>query len=167
MRERVLRILFDLARTGGGDLASRAKDLQGRLPRALDGAEDGEPRIVHGDFYFHQIVVSPDGCHVIDWDETAVGDPRTDVADFLAHLHLREIQGVLDADRAGRLREAFLDGYRSSGAAPSALDALTAAQLTRLCLSPFRNLEPDWRAQCTAILDRAQALLRAGAEVAG
>ncbi|HMB69598.1 MAG TPA: aminoglycoside phosphotransferase family protein [bacterium] len=162
VRERVLRILFDLARTGGGDLASRAKDLEGRLPRALDDAGEAEPRILHGDFYFHQIILGPDGCRVIDWDETALGDPRTDVANFLAHLHLREIQGVLDAERAGRLRDSFLDGHRDGGPAPAGLDVLIAAQLTLLCLSPFRNLEPDWREQCAAILDRAQELLGAG-----
>jgi streptomycin 6-kinase len=165
VRERVLRVLFDLARTGGGELASRAKELEGRLPHALGDAGPAGPRLIHGDFYFHQIVVGPDGSHVIDWDEAALGDPRVDVANFLAHLHLREIQGALDSRRATRLRAAFVDGY--GDARTSAPEALVAAQLVLLCLSPFRNLSVDWRAQCSAILDRARSLIGAGARVGG
>jgi hypothetical protein len=166
VRERVSRILFDLARTGGGCLASRAKDLGTRFPPALDDAGAVAPRLLHGDFYFHQVIVGPDGCGVIDWDETATGDPRTDVGNFLAHLHLRELQGVLAAEAAGRLRDAFLDGYRGDATGPeAALDTFTAAQLALLCLSPFRSLSPDWRAECAAILERTHALLAAGAKV--
>lgn len=161
VRERVLRILFDLARTGGGSFASRAKDLRVRLAGALHDVGAAPPCLIHGDFYFHQVIVGSDGCRIIDWDETAPGDARADVANFLAHLHLRELQGALDAERAERLREAFLDGYRDGGAVPAALDTFTAAQLVLLCLSPFRGLAPDWRERCEAILDRADSLLGA------
>lgn len=162
--DRARRILEDLDRITDGDLEDVSDGLRRRLESRLEAAGARPHALVHGDFYFHQVILEGDGCRLIDWDETGVGDPRTDVGNFLAHLHLREIQGRLAPDDATALRHAFRQGYEST-LDDATLDTFTAVQLVLLSLVPFRNLRAGWREECRAILRRSGELLNARREV--
>ena len=55
-------------------------------------------------------------------------------------------------------RAAFLAGY---GDVPPTVPLYTAVGLLRLAPHPFRSREPDWPDRTAALLDRAEAELRA------
>jgi len=99
---------------------------------------------VHRDLHVKQVLVTADGeVGVLDLDTLAKGDPAVDVANFLAHLELRSLQGHYSPDRAGLAAAAFVDGYRPDRALRARLTAYTAATRVRLaCVYAFR---PRWR----------------------
>jgi len=73
------------------------------------------PAALHGDFYDRQVVLAPRGPAFLDLDAGAPGDPAIDVANFAAHLLLREAQGSLPAREASRLEEIAVESYGSPG----------------------------------------------------
>lgn len=157
----VARIGTDLVATEP-DMAPRWTRIQ-RALRAARSAANGRPlALLHGDFYDHQILAGPGGSWLIDWDEARAGDPLSDVGNFLAHMHLREVRREVSPALAGQLRAAFEGGYFPDAPPPRALAFHSAACLLRLAHVPFRGLAPDWRAQTERILDRAEALLEGG-----
>ena len=67
--------------------------------------------LIHRDFHDKQVVVDDHGeVGVLDFDLMAVGAPMLDLANFLVHLDLRALQGLV-AD-ASPLRTAMLEGYQ-------------------------------------------------------
>lgn len=100
--------------------------------------------LVHRDLHDKQVLVTADGeVGVLDLDTLAKGDPAVDVANLLAHLELRSLQGQCSPDRADLAAVAFVDGYRPDRALRARLTAYTAATRVRLaCVYAFR---PRWR----------------------
>lgn len=149
--------LSDLAAIDGRMIGGIARDLAHCLPRRVREARRMDPVLVHGDFHYHQLLLdAAGGPHtLIDWDECRIGDPREDVGNLLAHLHLAEIDGRLDAAGSGELRLLF---HEESGALPG-VDVFTALQLVKLSFVPFRNLRPDWRDATLRLLERAGTLV--------
>jgi aminoglycoside phosphotransferase (APT) family kinase protein len=157
---RASRVLRDLATVGGSEIAPLAARLDAELARAGARAAEGTPVLVHGDLHYHQVLVDGELIRLIDWDECAAGDALEDVANFLAHLHLREIEGLLDAARAALLREELVRAYFAPRSAPAGLERFTALQVVLLSMTPFRRLSERWTAETRAILERGRDLLR-------
>ncbi|MBA2571020.1 MAG: phosphotransferase [Chloroflexi bacterium] len=137
------RLVRDAARTVARlipALESRVTRLSDRIARRLDDLET-RTTIIHGDFYDDQVLVDETGVTFIDFDEARFGDPRVDVADFIAHVSAR-----WGADAGVNAREAFLDAYLGSHGRSTGSDmaGFEAAALLRMAVGPFRRLEPDW-----------------------
>ena len=156
----IARGLMRLAPRGGARASALARELARSLSLPCESA-----RPVHGDFYAGQVLTEGGDVIVLDLDEASLGDPLSDVGNFVAHLERGRLRGPLGARRVEELREAFLEGYgRSSGrpVAPEALAVRTAAALLKLAHHPFRLRERDWPEQTAAVIERAAEVLEAG-----
>ena len=73
---------------------------------------------VHRDFYDKQVLIQ--GCRLwlIDLDTLTCGPPEIDLANFVAHMHLRSLQGLHVPP--GNWGELFLDSYSRSASQPDA-----------------------------------------------
>jgi Ser/Thr protein kinase RdoA (MazF antagonist) len=60
-------------------IGSLAPELQEALVKALDELPDGQ-RLCHGDFHPYNVLMSPRGPIVIDWNNAHIGNPLEDVA---------------------------------------------------------------------------------------
>jgi hypothetical protein len=67
-----------------------------RFDRALE-VLDGEPTIVHGEFYPMNILIRSDRIYPIDWETAAVGPAELDLATLLEHWPEEKERVVLDA----------------------------------------------------------------------
>ena len=148
-------------RSALGTLAVILPDAFDRAMRALDAlAVRRDPRgptvPVHGDFYVKQLLATPDGLALLDFDEAAMADAHDDLAIFLAHVERDVARGVLAEARGEEIADAFVDGY---GIARPSLDAAVAEQLLGLVHHPFRHRSPNWPAETRALIERAHALL--------
>ena len=96
--------------------------------------------LVHRDFHDGQVLVDESyAVGLIDFDLMAAGDPAVDVANFIAHLELREQQG---GAAATPVVAAFLDGYRPSRAVRQALPFYLATSSRRLAaVYAFRDAD--------------------------
>ncbi|CAN5210975.1 hypothetical protein BH24ACT1_BH24ACT1_07870 [soil metagenome] len=100
--------------------------------------------LVHRDLHDKQVlVVDGDDAGILDLDTLAAGDPALDVANLLAHLELRVLQGHCGPDVSAAAGEAFLDEYRPDRELRKRCDAFADATRLRLaCVYAFR---PRWR----------------------
>jgi hypothetical protein len=69
---------------------------------------------VHRDFYDKQLLVHEGTIALIDLDTLALGHAEIDVANFLAHLLLRRLQGVPGRSQVRGWGQLFLEEYRRS-----------------------------------------------------
>ncbi|MGO1971888.1 MAG: phosphotransferase family protein [Propionibacteriaceae bacterium] len=99
---------FDAPAPFGGRLDEPYDTL--RIQRFDGPAGDVRPVLLHRDFHDGQVLVDGDRVGLIDFDLMAVGDPALDLGNLIAHLELRELQGMLED--ATPLVEAVLEGYR-------------------------------------------------------
>jgi aminoglycoside phosphotransferase len=152
------QVMDDLSSVGPG-LRSELARIREKLETAFDAAPSRAPSLVHGDFYYNQLLVAGEQCTLIDWDEAHVGDPLSDVGNFVAHLHLRDVQGLLDPVRAWALRDIFLGNYFRHERRPPELAAFVALHLLELAVVPFRNLSVSWEEESGKILTRVRSLL--------
>jgi len=142
-------------------LVGRARELAGRLAALLrDLATVDRP--LHGDFYAKQVLQGPD-VGVLDFDEAGRGDPALDLGLFIAHLERDVVRGTIPPDRVEPVRASLLEGYRSAAELPdpARVGLYTAVGLLRLAPHPFRSREPQWPERTGAMLERAEAVLRA------
>ena len=116
-----------------------------------------DPVLIHGDFHPQQILLDEERerSTLIDWDETRVGDPREDVGNLLAHLHLLELEERLSDAEADRLRSLFLGETGS----PPDISPFVALHLVKLAFVPLRDLRSDWRDAIRRLLERATTIL--------
>jgi aminoglycoside phosphotransferase (APT) family kinase protein len=141
------------------ELADRAERLARRLSATLQQVKNDVP--LHGDFHTGQVLVAQDTIAVVDTDRASRGDPRMDIATFIAHLQCDALEGLRAPSTIERLGDALIDGYeRSTGrAVRNGLAPHLAAALLRLAPRPFRVRHPDWPAVTAEILSRAEALV--------
>lgn len=142
-------------------LAVELDSLARELCRVLTDGAGPSDGLVHGDFYDDQVLVSGEhGPILLDLDEAAVGDPRADLGNLLAHISARS-----DEATARSARTAVAEAYESaSGAASPWLDERTllrfeAAATLHMAVGPFRRLEPDWPARVERLVRLARACL--------
>jgi tRNA A-37 threonylcarbamoyl transferase component Bud32 len=123
-------------------------------------AESQSRRAIHGDLYDKQILLDGDRVEILDMDQAALGDPRLDLGQFLAHLERDSLQGKLARTRIDELRGWLLEGYQQvTGSRVDGLDAYVADSLFRLAHHPFRSHEPGWPGRTEQILSRVEEIL--------
>ncbi|TDT34352.1 phosphotransferase family protein [Naumannella halotolerans] len=104
---------------------------------------------VHGDFSADQVLVDAGSrCVVADLDRSGFGDPRLDLAGFVA-------VELIDHG-SSRRAEALLEGY--GAAADDLRPWIGHALLTRLD-QPFRAGDPEWRARTRKVIELAAGVL--------
>lgn len=132
-------------------LAGRARNLAERIARSL-GRAGPHLCLVHGDFYDDQVLVTPGGAVLLDFDEARAGHPLTDVGNALAHLSATGRRSPGDA---------FVHRYREAGGNRGETGPFEAAALLRLAVGPFRRLEPCWPERVERLLELAEERLPA------
>jgi hypothetical protein len=88
-------------------LLSLTTDLWAREPSRISG-----PSPLHRDFYPAQVIARNGEIAFVDLDDSAMGDPLIDVANFMAHVTLLSFKRFSDPDRLAKARRAFLNAYR-------------------------------------------------------
>ncbi|HVF84743.1 MAG TPA: phosphotransferase, partial [Abditibacteriaceae bacterium] len=167
-RESEARALLAAARGAGAvwpPLARRATKLARLLSVRLN-AQSFAPRAMHGDFYASQVLLPKNQSEpivLLDLDEAACGDPALDLGNFVAHLELDVLRGLLPAQNAKDFCAALLTGYnrvaKNDAFAFGDISVATAVGLMRLTPEPFRTHQPQWPEQIEAILARIESLL--------
>jgi aminoglycoside phosphotransferase (APT) family kinase protein len=132
--------------------------LHDRLEQALDGLRATAAKLQagpyvpsHRDFYDKQILVDGERSALLDLDMACLAEPELDLGNFLAHLHLRELQGSLSG--AGPLSIEFTRHYWAIGGAiePQRLEFYEACAHLRLaCVYLVR---PQWTGLAGRLLD--------------
>ena len=138
--------------------ASVSPALHDRLAQTLDGLRATAAKLPagayvpsHRDFYDKQILVDGERIALIDLDMACLAEPELDLGNFLAHLHLRELQGILGG--AGTLSIEFTRHYWATGGAiePARLEFYEACAHLRLaCVYLVR---PQWSGLAGRLLD--------------
>jgi hypothetical protein len=124
--------------------------------RALEATMPADRRFVfsHGDFSARQLLVTPDGLAVVDFDARRRAPAALDLATYTAHVvsggrdHLEDAYGVL---------EELLEGY---GGRPPGISWYLAACLLRHARSPFRYFDERWPERVEGMVEAAEAALR-------
>ena len=119
---------------------------------------------IHGDFYAEQVLVSQGDVSLIDSDETHLGNPLSDVANFIAHLEQAAVSPGMDAMHIPAISTALISGYREIR---PEMDFANLCQHIAVCLfrlihKPFRDRSADWPGQTRALLQRCSDLLESG-----
>jgi len=154
--------LRDLAATIGfllPPLARRAASLAERVSTRLVRA-GGAHCAIHGDLYDKQVLLGSERVAILDLDQAAHGDPRSDLGLFVAHLERDHLLGQLDASRVADASGALVQGYQeATGVRVEELAAHVAGGLLRLAHHPFRNHTPGWPDHTVQILERVAEIL--------
>ena len=100
--------------------------------------------VVHRDFHDKQVLgAGGDDVGILDLDLACAGEPSVDVANLVAHLHLRHGQHLAGADRVSEAALAFLDGYGEPAVRPDRFEAYLASTRLRLAgVYAFRPSRP-------------------------
>lgn len=164
VRSAELRRAFRTAAGAIGTLVPELADTAAKIARrAGRNLGTGVPTaFVHGDFSADQVVMADQGVHLIDFDESANGDPMLDLASFRADLICREIEGTLSSGSGAAVFDEIMDGYRSAGGRVDLsrdLHPHLAGALLRRAVLPFRERQPGWTTKCERIVDAASVAL--------
>ncbi|GMA33458.1 hypothetical protein GCM10025875_34500 [Litorihabitans aurantiacus] len=116
----------------------------------------GPRGVLHRDLHEAQVLVAPDGgLGLLDLDTLARGESALDLANLLAHLDLRERQGLLTPRRRARAEEALLG---AAAPAPGTLARVPAHLVAaRLRLAGVYAMRPRWRTTAVGLLRAALA----------
>lgn len=112
---------------------------------ALACGRPGPTGLLHRDLHDKQLLVGPDsgsGIGLLDVDTLAVGERALDIANLLAHLRLRTLQGSLPTSAANLARRSLLAAVEAHPDTEQRLPAYENAALLRLAaVYAFR---PRW-----------------------
>ena len=133
------------------DILARTRELLSRVP-----AEP--PRFAHGDYKADHLLVGRTGVTLIDFDRCARAEPSLDLAKFLADLRWWTAHR---AGAAASAQEEFLTGYGPTSrlrlARAKMLEPLLLLKMTARRVPVH---EPDWDGRTSALVQRADRLLR-------
>ncbi len=120
----------------------------------LDHSTDFETTVIHRDFHEKQILVGSERTYLIDFDTACLGDPAQDIANFEAHLRLRELQTgeKMDVEVA-----AFRAGYKDLRPLPSAARCSAHFHATLLRLACIYAFHSQWKKLTPTLLEEACA----------
>lgn len=141
-------------------LAATLDRLRSELAAVSGGLRAPAAR-VHGDFHPRQVLLSPSGVGIVDFDRAGAGEAAADLGYFRANLERDVLAGAVSRERAEDVMDELLRGYGELRPRPlsSVLDLQTAAALALLLPEPFRHCHPNSIELTTRILDRALALI--------
>ena len=106
------------------------------------------------------MLVGPERITILDLDQAALGDPRSDLGLFIAHLERDHLLGRLNAMRVAEAASALVQGYQEAAGTPvKGLAAHVADGLLRLAHHPFRSHSPGWPDETVRILERVEEIL--------
>lgn len=113
-----------------------------RVCASLEAAGGGHV-VLHRDFYDKQIVIDECGeLGLLDFDTLGAGEAALDLANMLAHIELRVMQGACTRATASAAAGAFVDAYAPNGETRRRIPAyLDAARLRLAMLYAYR---PKW-----------------------
>jgi Phosphotransferase enzyme family len=131
----------------GGRLAALLRKLEATAP-SID-------RLVlsHGDFCGRQLLGTPDGLAVVDWDAMRRAPAAFDPATYAAHLVSGEPD---DLDDASEALEELLEGY---GGRPLGLSWYLATCILRHSRYPFRYFDEHWPERVEGMVTAAERAL--------
>jgi hypothetical protein len=153
-RARATASLIERLVPEAGPAASRVADSVADRTRSIP------QRVVHGDLYDAQVVVSEDfSLGLLDLDDLAFGDPAVDAGSLSAHLvglgiSVPAARRHLLAYRS-LVREALLE---SLGLSSEELARSEGLRMLLLAPGPFRTLHPAWPAKVRHRVDLAVRL---------
>jgi len=121
----------------------------------LDSLPDGES-LCHGDLHPGNVIMSPDGPRIIDWDNACVGSPLADVARSIlllrnAHLYFETApNGDVLVAAISTFTETYLEEYVAETGADTALIARWQVPVAAARLHEGIEIEEEsLRAICT------------------
>jgi len=85
-------------------------DLRDELLKAIEAMPDGD-RVCHGDYHPYNVIQSPRGSIVIDWNNSHLGDPLEDVARTKLILMGFSLMVPSVSRAVNRFMEAYLERY--------------------------------------------------------
>jgi thiamine kinase-like enzyme len=147
------------------ELEGHARKLESGLPGALGHREERTNVPVHGDFSADQVLVGGSEVRIIDFDRAHPGSAEADLGSFAAveEATLAAPGSVATgANGAGGAKTACLtEGYVQAGGRfrQKDLDAWAAVRLFKGSVDPFRDRSPEWAAEVSWHLRRAQELI--------
>lgn len=136
------------AADAGGPLAAAARGLAAGLRRAATGLGPARVAAIHGDLGPDQVLVTPAGIALLDWDEMACGDPHEDPASHAAAAGLGRAPA-----------EALAQAALGAGYDARRFRWQLALAHARRALEGLQAARPDWRERAAERLDRAAATL--------
>ena len=148
-----------VAETSATYLAALLPALGNRLQtllRKLDATVPPIDRLVpsHGDFCARQLLVTPEGLAVVDWDAIRRAPAALDPASYVAHLVSGKPDDLEDALEA---LEALLEGY---GSRPLGLSWYLATCILRHSRYPFRYFDEHWPERIEGMIAAAERAAR-------
>jgi aminoglycoside phosphotransferase (APT) family kinase protein len=120
-----------------------------------------EKCLVHGDFYYGQVLLQDDCAAIMDFDRFHKGDPLADVGNFCAHIKVLRSEKLIGDDSG--LESAFIAEYNRASKGKidgGRLAFWTALGLFRLAVGPFRRMESGWPLKTKKILDLCAETLK-------
>lgn len=145
------------------DVAPAARTVRRRLEAVQPIVR--EPRMIHKDYYYANLIWDGTRCSAVDFDQMCLGDPALDVGHFIAHLDFLSIR---NAKREGVLTNQgslFLSAYRAAAAPDIArdLDArlpfYRAYTFLKLAATEVRRHRRAWRRHASVLVDLALSAL--------
>lgn len=133
----------------GGLARSLADRLSHDVPKAT-------PLVfAHGDLHPGQVLLDADSAALVDFDRACAAPVAHDLATLVAQC------ASLDPQRGARIGRDFVAAYAAHGELPSRPDLAwwTGCAMVRNATTPFRRLQPDWRARSAALLGLAERVL--------
>lgn len=111
------------------------------------GSSADAHRLIHRDLHDKQLLFDADSrrVSVLDVDTAARGEAALDIGNLLAHIRLREIQGVFSSATASAITELVQNMAVSMNASPERVHVYTRAAVLRLaCVYAFRPSASTW-----------------------
>lgn len=123
-----------------------------RISSALHKAQASQLVPCHRDLHDKQILIQPfQPPGLIDFDTITLADPSLDLANLIAHLELRQLQGSCSQTLKTTLQAGVLEGYGNNIDPHLLATYLDATRLRLVCVYAFR---PRWRNLAEPLLSR-------------
>lgn len=116
-----------------------------KVQAELLGSTPDPERVLHRDLHDKQLLFDGHTLGVLDVDTAARGEAALDIGNLVAHLRLRQAQGLLSATRAEEYGAIVRDLGNRLGASSQRVETYTQATALRIaCLYAFRPAARTW-----------------------